>query len=120
MCPHDVFWETYLGVLLYGEAKLEVEFDDRTLAHLQLVIGSKLRRGESFFFSWVDPQTTGGGRSSIWMEGSIPLVFRYRSSKRQEINREWLEQLTLSANQPQGLRLVEEPARQPTQLPPRP
>lgn len=99
-----------MGVFLYGEAKLEIEIDDRTLAHLQLVIGSKLRRNESFFFSWTDPQSVGGGRSSVWIEGSIPLLFRYRTSRRQEINREWLEQLTLLANQPQGLRLVQEPA----------
>ncbi len=98
-----------MGVMLYGEARLEIELDDRTLAHLQLVMGAKLRRNEPFFLSWSDPQTVGGGRSSLWIESSVPLVFRYRSSKRHDINREWLEQLTLSANQPQGLHLMDEP-----------
>lgn len=100
-----------MGVFLYGEAGLKIELDDRVLAHLQLVIGAKLRRKESFFFSWTDSQEVGGGRSSVWMESSVPLVFRYSTSTRHDINREWLEQLTLSSNQPQGLRLVDEPGR---------
>jgi hypothetical protein len=79
------------------------------LAHLQVVIGAKLRRHEGFFFSWRDDPAVGDGRSSIWLETSIPLYFRYSSPERQQVNREWLEQLNLSANQPQGLFLTAEP-----------
>ncbi|SMQ74980.1 hypothetical protein [Agreia sp. VKM Ac-1783] len=43
-----------MGKLIYGDAEIEIEFDDRALTHVQLVLGSKLRRGESFFFSWKD------------------------------------------------------------------
>jgi hypothetical protein len=94
---------------MYGVAGLEIEFDDRVLAHLQLVISTKLRRTEGFFFSWRDDPALGDGRSSIWLETSIPLHFRYSSTQRHDLNREWLEQLTQSANQPAGLSLSTEP-----------
>ena len=97
-----------LGKLLYSSSRLEIGFDDRVLAHLQLVISTKLRRGEGFFFSWRDDPALGDGRSSIWLETSIPMYFRYSSSHRQQLNREWLEQLTQSANSPAGMVLSAE------------
>jgi hypothetical protein len=44
-----------MGKLAYDRS-LTIDFDDRTLAHLQIVIGMKMRRGESFYFSWKDDQ----------------------------------------------------------------
>jgi len=98
-----------MGKILYGDSGIEVVFDDRAMAHLQLVIGAKLRRGESFFFSWKDDASVGDGRSSIWVSSSIPLYFRYSGSKPVTINREWLEILTLSANSTVGLQFSGEP-----------
>ncbi len=100
-----------LGKLLYGNSGLEIEFDDRVLAHLQVVIGTKMRRRESFFFSWRDDPALGDGRSSIWIETSIPLYFRFETPERHQLNREWLEQLTQSANQTQGMYLTTEPGQ---------
>ena len=99
-----------MGKILYGEAGTELVFDDRDMAHLQLVIGAKLRRRESFFFNWKEDPSVGEGRSSIWIDAAIPLYFKYYGSKPPSINREWLEQLTLSANSAQGLQFVSEPA----------
>jgi len=96
-----------VGKLLYGQT-IEAVFDDRVLAHLQLVISLKLRRDESFFFSWRDEQGVGDGRSAIWLDPGIPLVFRYTSGAMPKINREWLEILTVSSNSAQGLQLTEE------------
>jgi len=109
--PHTHGRTSPLGKLLYGNAALEIEFDDRALAHLQPVIAAKLRRREGFFFSWRDDPAVGDGRSSIWIESSIPLLFRFRSPERVQLNREWLEQLTESANQTQGLHLMAEPGQ---------
>jgi hypothetical protein len=100
-----------MGKLLYGNSELEIEFDDRTLAHLQVVIGAKLRRHEGFYFSWRDDPAMGDGRSSIWLETSIPLMFRFTSVARQELSQEWLEQLRHSSNQTQGLLLTSEPGQ---------
>ncbi len=99
-----------MGSLMYGAARMVIEFDDRTLAHVQLVLCAKLRRGEAFFFSWKDAPSIGGGRSSVWIDRSIPLFFRFSSATRHVINHEWLETLTLTANSAQGMMLIEEPS----------
>ena len=102
-----------MGKLLYGASKLEIDFDDRVLAHLQVVIGAKLRRQEGFFFSWRDDPAIGDGRSSIWLETAIPLYFKFATPERPQLNRDWIEQLTQSANQTQGLGLSTEPGTDP-------
>ena len=98
-----------MGKLFYGSSGAAIEFDDRTLAHLQLVMGAKLRRHEAFFCSWRDSAEAGSGRTSIWIEGSIALYFSFDGAERQSVNRAWLEELTKSANSPQGLFLIPEP-----------
>jgi hypothetical protein len=53
-----------MGRLTY-DSHFSVDFDDRTLAHLQLVIVAKLRRNEAFFLSWRDdPQRAAATRRS--------------------------------------------------------
>jgi hypothetical protein len=99
-----------VGALLYSGSDIEVKFDDRVLAHLQVVIGSKLRRGEGFFFTWRDDDSAGNGRSAIWLDPAIPLYFRYSGSRPPAINPQWIEQLILSANSVQGLVLTDEPS----------
>jgi hypothetical protein len=99
-----------MGILNYGAgAHHPIEFDDRTLAHLQVVIGSKLRQRQAFFFSWLEPADGGSGRGSIWIDAAIPLTFHYTSSGRFTTNREWLEILMMSANSTVGLQLTLEP-----------
>lgn len=77
--------------------------------HLQIVIGSKLRRGESFFLSWNEPVGGGSGRSSLWLHPSIPLYFKYYGSKTPRINRAWIDELVTSAHSSNGLLLSAEP-----------
>jgi len=98
-----------MGKLLYGSSGIEIEFDDRTLTHLQIVIAAKLRRKESFFFSWKDDPAIGDGRSSIWLDSSIPLYFKFAGGRVPSINREWLDILTASSNGSGGLQFTEEP-----------
>jgi hypothetical protein len=96
-----------MGKLTYGN-DFEVEIDDRTLAHLQLVIGLKMRRSEGFFFSWTESADQGNGRTTLWLSPAIPLAFTYFGGRPATINREWLETLTLSSNSSQGLQLTPE------------
>jgi hypothetical protein len=102
---------TPLGTLIYGDSGVEIEFDDRVLAHLQVVISTKLRRHEGFFFSWRDDPSLGDGRSSIWLETSIPLYFRFSTAERHQLSREWLDELAFSSSEPLGLRLTAEPGQ---------
>lgn len=90
-----------MGTLSYD--RIVVEFDDRTLTHLQVVIVQKLRRGESFLFSWRNAHEVGDGRSSAWMHPSIPLYFKFTGGHTPTLNGEWIAQLTRSANSSQGL-----------------
>ncbi|WP_255513464.1 ATP-dependent DNA ligase [Homoserinibacter sp. GY 40078] len=99
-----------VGSLIYGDAGLEFAFDDRVLAHLELVINGKLRRRESFMLSWRDTPGVGDGRSSIWMDTAIPLYFRYSGSRMPLIDKEWLEELAAQAGSTRGLVLGEDPA----------
>jgi hypothetical protein len=95
-----------MGSLTYDRVVVEVE--DRTLAHLQVVIAQKLRRGESFLLSWQDSAATGSGRSSIWLNQSIPLYFKYTGGHTASLNRHWIEDLSRSANSAQGLVIISE------------
>lgn len=98
-----------MGKLVYADAELDITIEDRTLTHLQIVIGSKLRRHESFFFSWTDDPTVGNGRSSVWLDACIPLYFTYDNRRTPLVNREWLGILTTSANSGSGLVFSAEP-----------
>ena len=97
-----------MGTLNYGDSTSANEFDDRLLAHLQLAIITKLRRGESFVFSW-DGAEHGSRNNSIWISPTVPLRFTYPGGKRGAINRAWVEALVHTANSVGGLRIVDEP-----------
>ena len=98
-----------MGTFVYGSGALRVEFDDRVLAHLQAVIGVKVRRNERFFFSWFDTQAVGDGRSAAWIAPEVPLAFRFTSPNQHRLNRPWVESMILSAGSPGGLVLTQEP-----------
>ena len=98
-----------MGKLMYGAPGIEIEFDDRPLVHLQIVISNKLRLGESFMFSWRDSSAVGDGRSAIWLDRSIPLYYKFHGCRVPSVNRRWLDELTQTANSGTGLLLVEEP-----------
>jgi len=98
-----------LGTLFYGSDRVAIEIDDRTLAHLQLAIVSKLRRHESFALTWREDGTTGQGRNVVWLHESIPLRFAYAGSRMAAINRAWVDALLESASTTVGMRLEPEP-----------
>ncbi|NYE21485.1 ATP-dependent DNA ligase [Microbacterium immunditiarum] len=98
-----------MGKFIY-EGSIKVDFDDRVLAHLQLVIGSKLRRGEGFHFTWRDDPSIGDGRTTIWIHPQASLVYKFYGSRKPALNRAWIDALSFTANSPTGLYVVPEPA----------
>ncbi|WP_233198276.1 ATP-dependent DNA ligase [Cryobacterium sp. Y50] len=90
-----------MGSLTYD--RVVVEFEDRMLAHLQLVIVQKLRHDESFLLSWRDATVVGDGRSAAWLHPAIPLYFKFAGGHAPTINPNWVAQLTRAANSCQGL-----------------
>lgn len=97
-----------MGRFIYDTVANGVDIDDRTLAHLRLVVMNKLRRSEPFMF---DVEIgDGSGRKSFWIHPSVPLQFHFYGSRNPRINRAWVEDLMQAASGPSGLTLLPEPA----------
>jgi hypothetical protein len=99
-----------MGQIFYGAGETAVEIEDRALAHLKVVIATKLRRGESFTVSLTHPESEEGGRSTLWFAPSIPLRFVFDDPEPAEISREWIEELARSAHSSGGTVLLPERA----------
>lgn len=96
-----------MGTLFYGASRTPIRIDDRILAHLNLVVTSKLRRNEPFLISWQEHSEHGGGRSSIWMHPACDLHYRFDGGKRPEIDQELIEKLSVAANAARGIEIDE-------------
>ncbi|WP_431802696.1 hypothetical protein [Microbacterium sp. bgisy203] len=97
-----------MGTIYYGGSATPIHIDDRALAHLKVVISTKLRRGESFTVSWRHPDGEPRGRSTIWLHPSIPMRFVFDDPEPAELSRAWIEDLAQSANSSGGIQLVAE------------
>ena len=97
-----------MGRLVYGTKGNSIEMDDRTLAHLRLVVMTKLRRAECFMLDV--PLADGrGSHRSVWLHPSVPLVFHFYGNRQPRINRTWAEQMVQAAGGPDGLTIGPEP-----------
>ncbi|MDH2443356.1 ATP-dependent DNA ligase [Amnibacterium sp. CER49] len=90
-----------MGALLYDGAR--IEFDDRTLAHLQVVIVGRIRRGESVLVGWLDALADGDGRTAIWIDAALPVRFEFADAHLPEIDRAWIARLNAGAASRTGL-----------------
>lgn len=96
-----------MGRFIYDTNANSVDIDDRTLAHLRIVMMNKLRRSEPFMF---DVEIgDGSGRRSFWISPSVALQFHFFGSRQPRINRVWVEDLMLAASGPNGLSILPEP-----------
>lgn len=96
-----------MGKFIYGATAVSVDLDDRVLAHLRVVIMTKLRRNESFMF---DIDVGGGnGRRTFWIHPSVPIQFHFFGGRPPRINREWVEQMIRLASSSTGLTIPPEP-----------
>lgn len=102
-----------MGTLTYGSPETVYTIDDRALAHLQIVIFSKLRYGEHFVFSC--QRADNGAPTMLWMAPGIPIRIDIDGTASISINRQWLRSLARSAYTAEGLRLVDEPGALRTQ-----
>lgn len=95
-----------MGILYYGDARNPIQIDDLVLAHLKVVIATKLRRNESFTLSWRHPDGDPEGRSTIWLHPSIPLRFTFEDPVVPELQPEWITAMATSANSSGGITLL--------------
>lgn len=66
-----------MGNLEYNSSRPAIEIEDSVLAHVKIVIGTKLRRNESFMMTWLSKPDASSGRLTIWVHPAIPLVFEF-------------------------------------------
>lgn len=104
-----------MGRFIYDTNANSVDIEDRTLAHLRIVVMNKLRRAEPFMFDV--EMGDGSGRRSFWVHPSVPLQFHFYGSRQPAINRAWVEDLMTSASGPSGLVIVPEPPADSAPLP---
>lgn len=88
-----------MGLLYYGDSGEPIDIPDRLLAHLKIVITTKLRRAESFTLTWRDAT----GRSSLWLQESIPLRFVFDSAEPEQLDPAALQDMAHRANSSSGL-----------------
>lgn len=96
-----------MGTLYYGASRTPIRIDDRILAHLKLVVTSKLRRNEPFLISWHDANDVGGGRSSIWLHPACDLHYKFDGGTAAAIDQDLIEQLSIAANAARGIEIDE-------------
>lgn len=88
-----------MGTLEYNSSRPPIEVDDATLAHLKIVIGTKLRRQESFMMTWLPPeQQDFAGRLTVWMHPSIPLSLTFDDAEMPTIDSKRIELMMENLN----------------------
>jgi hypothetical protein len=93
-----------MGRLVYGALQRRIVVDDRLLAHIEVVVLSRLRRNNAFALRWAE---TGErpGRRTIWIHQGTDLCFEYDQAEQDELDRELLDQLAKAADSNTGINL---------------
>jgi len=89
-----------MGRLEYNSSRPPIEVEDETLAHLKVVIATKLRRQESFMMTW--PAGAAGAdrhsRLTVWMHPSIPLIIEIDTEKSPSLDPHRIERMMGNLN----------------------
>ena len=97
-----------MSTLYYGSSEHAIEIEDYALAHLKVVIATKLRRNESFTLSWRHDGDQPLGRSTIWLHPSIQLRFEFDDPNPPELDPARIQAIAHSANTSGGILISEE------------
>ena len=109
-----------MGKLYFGNSAEPIVMPDRLLAHVKVVIATKLRRSESFTLSWQHPDDAVGARSTIWIQPSIPLRFVFTTAEAETLDPGFLKELANAANASGGLTIDTSADLEPVDLDTRP
>ena len=94
-----------MGTLHFGSTRTPLHLDDRLLAHLEIVITSKLRRGEGLLLWWVQPGDDTPRRGACWITSATELLYLFDSVDVVAIDRDELERLSVESNSSRGIQL---------------
>lgn len=98
-----------MGYMYYGSQGYELEIDDRPLSHLKIALLSMLRAERCVAFTMQRPNSSGGGRETLWITPHTDLRLRFIGSRPPSMNEDWVKLLIASASTPAGMRLCTEP-----------
>lgn len=87
-----------MGRLKYDGSSEPIAIDDGMLAHLKIVIGTKLRRNESFLMTWLRSDGNEDARTTIWVHPAIPLQFGFDSATLAPIEPERISAIMTALN----------------------
>ena len=87
-----------MGRLRYDGTSEPILIDDETLAHLKVIVGTKLRRQESFMMTWHPREGGDPGRLTVWMHPAIPLQFLFTSADPHNIEKTRIEDMMRALN----------------------
>ncbi|WP_295781551.1 hypothetical protein [uncultured Microbacterium sp.] len=93
-----------MGTLFSSSDAQPITIDDRLLQYLQVVVSTKLRRGESFTITWTD-EAAGHARTTLWIQPSISMRFEYTAIASAPLSGGYLRQLADQAAMSSGLLL---------------
>lgn len=82
-----------MGKLRYDSSSPAISIDDAELAHLKIVIGTKLRRGESFMMTWRPLDCEPGALCSAWIHPAIPMEFYFEADATFKIDASHISEL---------------------------
>lgn len=115
-----------MATLFYGSDTAPISLPDRLMGYIKVITSTKLRRGESFTFTWTGTDDE-GGRSTIWLQPAIPLRFVFDAAEPEQLAGDYLRALADQANAASGLVVdvrtwesAEEASRAPSRTPGRP
>ena len=89
---------SFMGRLRYDGTSEPIFIDDETLAHLKVIVGTKLRRQESFMMTWLPREGGDPGRLTVWIHPAIPLQFLFTSPDPQNIQKQRIEEIMHALN----------------------
>jgi hypothetical protein len=82
--------------------------DDRALAHLQVVITTKLRRNEGFLIQWERPAEKGSGRGGFWIHPNCDLTYEYEGNREPSLDHDELDRMMIAASASSGVKITGE------------
>lgn len=82
-----------MGYMYYGSQGYELEIDDRPLSHLKIALLSMLRAERCVAFTMQRPNSSGGGRETLWITPHTDLRLRFIGSRPPSINEDWVKLL---------------------------
>ncbi|MEZ7753948.1 hypothetical protein O5Y58_00360 [Microbacterium paraoxydans] len=94
-----------MGRLRYDGHSDPILIEDETLAHLKIVIATKLRRQESFMMTWQPPEGGIDRRASVWIHPAIPLQFGFDEAEPPAVDPQRIQEIMQALNATGDLQL---------------